>query len=69
MKGKNSRISADKQKKRIGKSKHFCLPASDTISEWFSEDHMDRLKRIYGPDSNYDKYSVYEVYKKSKGAL
>lgn len=46
----------------------ICLPDTDTISEWFSEDHADRLKRIFGTDLNYNKYSVYEVYKE-KGAL
>lgn len=45
--------------------KELLLPDSDTISEWFSQDHLDRLKRIQG--SNNGIYSAYYV--KSKGAL
>ena len=54
----------------VGKS--FQLPDQETISEWFSNDHQERLKRIFASrstDDAYDKYSVYEVYDKSKDLL
>jgi len=50
----------------------FQLPDQDTISEWFSNDHLDRLRRIFSLRSDHDeygKYSVYEVYNKSKDLL
>jgi len=53
---------------KIGKSKaqgkrsekEFTLPASETISEWFSQDQEEKLRKL--TDANYHKYSVYEVY-------
>lgn len=50
-------------------SEKFCLPEADIISDWFSQDQLDRLKKIHGSDLSYSKYSVYERYKDSKGAL
>lgn len=52
--------------KKYKKSKKFSLPDSDTISEWFAQDHKDRLKKIFSSD--YQKYDVYQVYR-DKGAL
>ena len=46
----------------------LALPGVDVISDWFSDDHLERLEKIHGSGQDYSSYSVYEVYN-SKGAL
>lgn len=44
------------------------LPNQNTITEWFSNDQSENLKKIFCSAQGYSSYSVYEVYN-SKGAL
>ncbi len=67
METKENLIIVNKQED-IKRSEQFSLPDTDTISDWFSQDHLDRIKRIRGSDLNYSKYSVYEAYR-DKGML
>lgn len=55
--------------KTVFEGETFVLPDTATISEWFSADHKDRLRRLAKGNDSYDKYSVYERYDESKGPL
>ncbi len=51
-----------KPKTKSGKDgKEFELPDSTIISEWFSQDQEKKIRKLTDP-TNYDKYSVYQVY-------
>ncbi len=49
--------------------RELALPATDTISEWFSQDQQHRLTRLSDAATSYSKYSVYQVYSEHSKTL
>lgn len=54
---------------RARKLRELSLPATDTISEWFSQDQQHRLARLSDATTPYSKYSVYQVYSEHSKTL
>lgn len=50
--------------------KHFTLPDTKTITEWFSKDQEEMILKLCASKyENYGKYSVYEVYNEHSKSL
>ena len=70
MKLTNELKKAESPSKVQKRPKQFGLPDSSIISEWFSQDKQDELRKLSDTRrTKYQKYSVYEVYSRHSKTL